>query len=723
MSEYLCPITKDIMSNPVSDENGHTFDKHAIEQWMAKNSTSPMTNKKYKSKKLKPNWSMKSLIESLSDVDRHNIINNISNISKKRQKVNQDDWDIVNDDVVEVNTRSITNGTNGTINNTMFSIKSNKIKNGKAVDLVLLVDRSGSMVTDVSAKDIDGNSLENGLTSMCIVKHALKTIVNMLDSNDRVSIVLYDNVNTILCNLVVPDDQETKNLMVQIEAIQPTGSTNIYGAIECAIDIISKRTNKSRNSSIILLTDGQANQSPSQGEVSATRSCLKKNNVQVPIHTFAFGNGANSKLLYDIANISSGMFCFIPDGGMVGTTFVNAVSNIKCISANESSILVEPLNGASMGSNNYGTGFILHDQDRHLVVRFDLSNHKTGTEYCKYFFRYNNNGNDEAVNGTCRVSENDESVLVEQYRLHVIKGLHKLIKSSHNLRLCNEIIDDLVNQSLNDAKSEKLLENINDQVRVAFSEKEYVRTWSLHYIRSLVRSLELEIKSNFKDPALSVYTNDLFNEICAYGDTIFNNLEPPKPKKIKRDNYGVSMTSATQSMHTYNRSDNPCFDGNSLIRMSDDIVKPVKELVKGSKVWTPTGIASVRCILETRCKDGKGELVKIGSMLITPYHPVKHKGVWMFPKDVHKPEIRECESVFSLLLDSGHIVNVEGHDVICLGHNFHKPKILEHDYFGSFRVVEDLQTMPGFSEGHVVLRTGCIVDDGNGSVKFEYNNN
>ena len=95
--------------------------------------------------------------------------------------------------------------------------------------------------------------------------------------------------------------------------------------------------------------------------------------------------------------------------------------------------------------------------------------------------------------------------------------------------------------------------------------------------------------------------------------------------------------------------------------------------------------------------------------------------VWVFPKDVHDPKIVDCEAVFSIILDSGHIVNIDGHEVVCLGHNFHEPKILEHDYFGSDKVVKDLQKMPGFSGGRVILKTGCIVDDGKGSVKFTYN--
>lgn len=43
-NEYICPITQDIMLNPVICVDGHSYEKEAIAKWFLKNSTSPKTN-------------------------------------------------------------------------------------------------------------------------------------------------------------------------------------------------------------------------------------------------------------------------------------------------------------------------------------------------------------------------------------------------------------------------------------------------------------------------------------------------------------------------------------------------------------------------------------------------------------------------------------------------------------------------------------------------------
>ena len=66
---FLCPITQEKMVNPVSDENGHTFEKNAIEAWLKKHQTSPITNLPYKSYNLVPNRSLRDAIEEFKAKD------------------------------------------------------------------------------------------------------------------------------------------------------------------------------------------------------------------------------------------------------------------------------------------------------------------------------------------------------------------------------------------------------------------------------------------------------------------------------------------------------------------------------------------------------------------------------------------------------------------------------------------------------------------------------
>lgn len=62
--EYLCPITREIMKDPVICSDGYTYERAAITSWMAKGKTlSPMTNATLVNKELTPNRSLKMIIQ------------------------------------------------------------------------------------------------------------------------------------------------------------------------------------------------------------------------------------------------------------------------------------------------------------------------------------------------------------------------------------------------------------------------------------------------------------------------------------------------------------------------------------------------------------------------------------------------------------------------------------------------------------------------------------
>ena len=58
----LCPITCELMLQPVVAPDGHTYERTAIERWLAKKRTSPMTAAPMGSGGLVPNHALKSMI-------------------------------------------------------------------------------------------------------------------------------------------------------------------------------------------------------------------------------------------------------------------------------------------------------------------------------------------------------------------------------------------------------------------------------------------------------------------------------------------------------------------------------------------------------------------------------------------------------------------------------------------------------------------------------------
>jgi len=56
--DFYCPITGELMSDPVSDPDGHTYERSAIEKWLSKKNASPMTRQYLTIESLKENKSL-----------------------------------------------------------------------------------------------------------------------------------------------------------------------------------------------------------------------------------------------------------------------------------------------------------------------------------------------------------------------------------------------------------------------------------------------------------------------------------------------------------------------------------------------------------------------------------------------------------------------------------------------------------------------------------------
>jgi hypothetical protein len=62
-NEYLCSITMVKMKDPVMCADGHTYERTAIEEWLKKHTTSPLTKLHLKHNNLIPNCALKALIQ------------------------------------------------------------------------------------------------------------------------------------------------------------------------------------------------------------------------------------------------------------------------------------------------------------------------------------------------------------------------------------------------------------------------------------------------------------------------------------------------------------------------------------------------------------------------------------------------------------------------------------------------------------------------------------
>ena len=114
------------------------------------------------------------------------------------------------------------------------------------IDLCCVVDESGSMSGD----------------PIKLVRETLNFIVKNLDDKDRFGIVGYHSESRVVLELTKMDKNGVKNALEKISTLRPQGATALCDGLVDGIKMMRQRKKKGRNpiSSVMLFTDGQANQ-------------------------------------------------------------------------------------------------------------------------------------------------------------------------------------------------------------------------------------------------------------------------------------------------------------------------------------------------------------------------------------------------------------------------------------------------------------------------------
>lgn len=114
----------------------------------------------------------------------------------------------------------------------------------------------------------------------------------------------------------------------------------------------------------------------------------------------------------------------------------------------------------------------------------------------------------------------------------------------------------------------------------------------------------------------------------------------------------------------------------------------------------------MKCVVRTACVANEAKLVEFpDGLLITSWHPIRIGGTWCFPSSLAgtRLTVQPSSFVFNFLLESQHIVVVNGIECICLGHGIKGDEVATHGYYGTEAVVNDLMKQPGWKEGFVTL--------------------
>ena len=772
-STLMCPITQEIMKDPVQGSDGQTYDRDAIVRWLNQKQTSPLTNLPMGIHDLKVNAAIKYLVDQYH-------AGNLSALSGQISQPIQNNN--LEDNKSENNNKLLTNNYGILKDKGLLSIfdeyTSTKDSVSKddllPIDLVLCIDRSGSMNTPVEAKDETGSKLEDGFTQQDIVNHAAKTLAKSLSSKDRLAIVIFDNKIETIFELLPMTPVNVSLCMSKINDIKPDGQTNIWNAIERAYEILGLRSDTTRNSAVMLLTDGIPNISPARGEIETLKRKKKMAGYESPLYTFGFGYNLQKGLLYEMAKYGNGLTGHIPDGGMIATVFSNFLGNIQSTVATNIKLYIEtyndavinhiePIMGEYIVENISDKKYLIYinslqiEQSRHIIINFDKLPRNKNVICAKYYLEYTIGNKTEK---TCEYdyyyndTTNRELVDAHIIRYKVVETIRKAINvkntMQNNVDDILKIMDDLTKKYDNDLLT-NINSTINEQVKLALScnpehvtnHVPYFKKWGEFYLDQLTLALNNEFKPNFKDRACFTFGGNIFNDFVDNCSDIFDTLPPPEPSGMTINNTVNSYIgsyrglgnnpaltpSRVASLASYNNPSGGCFDSNCLITMSDNSKKMLKNVKKGDEILTledhnninTITYTKVLCVYETFMVDEVCHLVMLENGLkITPWHPILTPLGWKFPSDLKSSQIESCTSIITLVLESGHVAFINEHPCITLGHNF-KDEVLNHQFYGMEKVIKCLQNMPGYEEGHIKNNSGNIIHDNNGNViNIEY---
>lgn len=683
--EFICPITHEIMTNPVKLIDGFTYEESAISEWLGISCISPITGLPVEHL-LTPNLELQSEITRFITENGTNLVRTQSGINSK-----------LNYDIKRVR---------GNINIQLKPTIENGIR--FPTTLIVLVDVSGSM--DI-VDQTNGNGEKNVYSRLDLVKHTLNALVDSLNSEDSLGIIQFADNSSIIHPICKVIDKPL--LKTKISNLRTIGGTNLWNGIQKCLEVYQNhRFNTTTTSGILVFTDGQSTTEPPRGIVETFKTHIEENGLKVPLNILGYGysDSINSKDLYLLSKIGNGLFGYIPDFSMLGTVFINILSNILASYPYDISINGRRISNVVL---NQPKDIVACGEQLTIVNNSQVSFVDLPTEEIEDSI---GNLNDSLVNLLEYIQQAYSDKISSEY----VVWINELINIQHS----GKVLKKFTSALMNDINSP---DNSEGQIGKAIENVDWYHKWGRHYIFSIISSLRNQLCFSFKEKAPEIYNGHTFKLIQSRIEKAFINLPVPTPT--------VSDLPAVTSMSGYYNRSGGCISGFTKVKVNRkgrDINIPISEIrkgdyVKGREVDTIVKVVFNKPIEVVSLGNFDVSSVESDELLITPYHPIKYLGEWVFPinlvgKTINGREIvmetRYLSEMYDILFkepEINHILEINGWEVIGLGHNIQNDKVATHSYFGK-DIVKDIKqldermfipTIYGFKRGENNLIIGC----------------
>ena len=706
--KYECPITGGLMKNPViacvkktglftTTRTTHTFEESAIREWRRLGNTTCPTCRNTLLSEFIPNDDLRESIEAFEARVKAGYTGPSASIPPSTVLVAP----VAPVAPVASNSSSSSSSSSSgskwavkaermSLNQVRVTLQSS-VPDTEPLDVTVIFDSSGSMGTTVTINTPDGNV---NMSMIWLAKHCVRCIARLLGSTARLSILNFNDTVTEILPLTRLTTGGIDEVDRCIRPIESGGTTDLFQAL--------KRVKASSGRQItILLTDGQPNSVsgfPSFMEAVQAAQAKPWPVFQGTLHTIAFGNNLDSKLLQGLAAMSpGGRFFHSPSLNELGPVILGLIAAERVrATADGMLIATDPEIGRTQ---HIPIGPLYLGQERmHLLddvahLTLDGSPVEIGT-------------------GSLTIREDMIGLLqtclalyeTMQQKPAVVPAIERLLKDFHALYASST--DPATQAYMLDIHSKDA-----SQGHLTLATKN-MNTWGEPYFRAYLDGLIHRIPFNMMDPGLLGF---LGTPMAEMRKTLqIDMLDVEAWPLVEWSVYGGTPNAAATAaaVTTYMTGGGGCFAPGTPISVPGG-TKRIQDLKPGDTVVTPIGIATIRYVLQASTYDTTQPFCQITpGCLITEYHPYRHRitGKWRFPADDYPVLYLPIPTVFNLVLDQGHIVLVEGVECCTLAHGF-KGFVIEHPFFGTDKVIEAMSGQPGFDKGLPVYQNMKAIRD------------
>ncbi|KAL6875263.1 hint domain-containing protein [Trichoderma novae-zelandiae] len=610
-----------------------------------------------------------------------------------------------------------------------------------ACDIVLVIDVSGSMGAAAPVPGEGGE--ETGLSVLDLTKHAAFTIIETMDERDRLGIVTFETESRVVQWLEPMTDSNKEQARKRVKALKPLKSTNLWHGMLDAIKLFTKEQRRSRRvPAMMVLTDGEPNHMcPPQGYIPKLR-CMPP--LPATIHTFGFGYTLRSGLLKSIAEFSGGNYAFIPDAGMIGTVFVHAVANLQSTFATKASLRlryaaeleVEQTTGDAVDKQapvdigggqmqlTMSLGNIQYGQSRDLWLRFRgavQEKQVSDSLVLEAILTFQEAERSSSASVSARLGASGtpdaEALSAAEAAYHESRALvlsfistlfplapdgeyRALQLAKHEtkeLQELSQLIKTLPSGAFTDDLNASLVEDLSGeqpkgQISLALSKPRFFAKWGRHFLPSYANALSRQICNSFKDSAPLQFGSQspLFIACRDRLDAAFDSIPAPEPSRVVVHRRSSRFPPHdVSSMASYRDSAGVCFAGSTAVELASGRITEIRKLKRGSRVRTPLGPSKVALVLKTKVVSET--LCRLGSLLVTPWHPLSTDGQnWEFPADMSDNTVLFTGCIYSVLLQpdsrsDAHAIRVGDAWGVTLGHGITRgTDARAHEFFGDY---------------------------------------